>query len=731
MAISLSLRPKITLGTLLILFACMVLAGSFFLQREQLRLQSALEREGQTLATLVAKFCATPIEKFTYYIVQEVARSIEDTPGVAFCEIYNSNGDSLVLVDTTIHGKALVKKSRQTDSEVLVIVKEITKDGNSLGRVEIGLEISPIKTKITNYTYGFMASVLIILTVVAASLYVFLSRNFISPVINLSEAAKNLARGDFVETEDANRNDEIGHLAQSFNEMSKNLEQLYLDLERKVNERTADLIKTNDILEKEILVRQKTETELKEAKDAAEQANMYKSNFVAHMSHEIRTPLNAIIGYAQILLSKNGFNQQDRKALKAIDKSGSHLLGIINDILDLSKIEAGRVELKPNHFDLCLLLRNITSMFQLRCTEKSLTWQVVGLDISQVIPVYGDSGKLRQILINLLGNAVKFTDRGGVVLRIIISNQNNYRFCVEDTGIGIPDSAKDQILDPFNQMSGRNGKEGTGLGLSICQSFLVMLDSNLEVLNNTPHGSRFCFNLVLPPGKLLSPLATSQPQAITKLVTDHKLTTLIVDDDKLSRSMLAYLLNKADIDTIEAVNGVDAMKVLQKKSPDIIFLDRYMPEMDGVETIKTIQKQFGSSAPPIVMITAAAFESENLSVKEMGIAGILFKPIEIHQVLKCLSTTLNLETVTEEPVPELSQTPGEIELNSTELYIPEELRIKLQQAAEFGRVSELKTLLHLLKNDASVNTTLVDTIEGYLEKYQLDNILDILTSTSK
>lgn len=218
---------------------------------------------------------------------------------------------------------------------------------------------------------------------------------------------------------------------------------------------------------------------------------------------------------------------------------------------------------------------------------------------------------------------------------------------------------------------------------------------------------------------------------ITKLITDHKLTTLIVDDDKLSRSMLAYLLNKADIDTIEAVNGLDAMKILQKNSPDIIFLDRYMPEMDGVETIRAIEKQFGSSAPPIIMITAAAFESENLSIKEMGIAGILFKPIEIHQVLKCVATTLNLETVIEEPVPKTTEDLSEIELSSTELYIPEELRIKLQEAAEFGRVSELKTLLPLLKEDLRVNKTLTNTIEDYLEKYQLDNILDLLTSASK
>lgn len=725
----LSLRPKITMGTLLILLTCMILTGSVFLQREQMRLQSELEREGQTLASLAANFCATPIEKYTYYIVQEVARSIEETPGVAFCEIYDAVGRSLILVDTTIRGKQLVKKARQANADILVIEKTIEKEGTVLGKVEIGLELSPIREKIRTYTYGFMASVLIILAVVAASLYVFLSRNFITPVINLSEAVKNLARGDFVETEDANRNDEIGALAQAFNEMSKNLKQLYLNLERKVQERTADLIKTNNSLEKEILVRQRTETELKQAKEAAEQANTYKSNFVANISHEIRTPLNAIIGYAQILQSKNSFNQQDKKALMAIDKSGSHLLDLINDILDLSKIEAGRVELKLSHFDLCLLLRNITSMFQLRCTEKSLTWQVVGLDISHVMPVHGDAGKLRQILINLLGNAVKFTDRGGVVLRITISDQHIYRFCVEDSGIGVPEAAKEIILNPFNQMSGRGDKEGTGLGLSITQSFLGMMNSNLEVLDNAPSGSRFCFDLPLPLGEISSVPKRAKQQSINKLVTSHRLTALIVDDDKLSRSMLSFLLNKADIDTIEAENGLVAMKSLNKNLPDIVFLDRYMPEMDGMETIRAIQKQFPHNSPPIVMITAAAFESENLSSKEMGIAGILFKPVEIRLVLQCIATILDLETVLVEATQKPSLKIAEIDFSSVELYIPEELYTKVQKAAEFGRVSELKTVLNILKEDSRVSETLVSAIEEYLEKYQLENILSILTKT--
>lgn len=727
MKLHLSLRPKITLGTLLILLLCMIIAGSIFLSREQIRLHNEIEREGKSLATLVAKFCAAPIEKFSYYIVQEVARNVEDSPGIAFCEIYDTNGDSLVQVDTTIHGKAIIKKAKTTGDDILIITRPIINKGILLGEVEIGLELSSVQNKIQLYIFGLIISIFIILTLVAAALYLFLSHNFISPVVNLSEAVKNLGQGDFVETEEATRNDEIGSLARAFNTMSRNLKQLYHNLEKKVHERTADLKEANENLQQEILVRQKTESELKSAKEAAEKANQYKSNFVANISHEIRTPLNAIIGYAQILQTREGLNEQDKKAILAIDKSGGHLLGLINDILDISKIEAGRVELKPVNFDLCLLLRNVTSMFQLRCTEKSLTWQVVGIDISQVIPVFADAGKLRQVLINLLGNAVKFTEKGGVVLRITVNDDSCYRFCIEDSGQGVPDSAKGNIINPFNQVAGKRGQEGTGLGLSICQNFLKMMGSNLEILDNLPCGSRFCFTVTLPPGSHTSLPENTPRQIINGLAFESRITALIVDDDNLSRSMLSHLLNKAHIDTVEAGNGVEAMKILDSKLPDIIFLDRYMPEMDGLETIKAVKDRYADSAPPIIMITAAAFESENIA-NDIDIEGVLIKPIEIEQVFQCMSSVLNLTPILDESPTDIQEAEHtDNTLSPADLHISDELREKIKRAAEFGRISELKAIIHDLEHSDSASEILVSVLKNHLERYELLQIQQIIS----
>lgn len=705
----------------------MTIAGSLFIVREQQRLKNQLKRDGQSIASLVAKFCATPIEKFTYYIVQEVARNVEQSPGVAFCEIYDYKDESLVQVDTTIRGIPVAKKPRIVNKDILIIEEKIENDGKYLGRVEIGLNLAPVNAKINTYTIGIIASILVILVFVAAALYAFLSYNFISPVVSLSEAVKNLAKGNFVETNESRRNDEIGYLARTFNEMSKNLEQLYLNLERKVNERTTDLKEANDHLQQEIMVRRKAETELKKAKEAAEQANRYKSNFVTNISHEIRTPLNAIIGYAQILQNKTGFDPQDKKALQAIDRSGGHLLGLINDILDISKIEAGKVEIKPTNFDLSLLLRNVTSMFQLRCTEKSLVWQVVGIDISKEIPVFGDAGKLRQVLINLLGNAVKFTEKGGVVLRVTITEDNLYRFCVEDTGQGIPDSAKEQIFNPFSRMNGIENKEGTGLGLSITHRYLEIMGCKLEVLDNTPRGSRFCFTISLPPGNASSLPNNVQHRPIERLLTDRSLTALIVDDDRLSRSMLSHLLSKTNVVSDEASNGVEALKRLHKTVPDIIFLDRYMPEMDGLETIKAIKEQFGEAAPPVVMVTAAAFESENISPQELGISGMLIKPIEISQVLQCMVSVLGLTPVYTEELPETyEEEKRETALTSDDMHLSKSHYSLLVKAAEFGRISELKKLLKIIEDENGASPGLIETLNRYLEKYQLEELIDLL-----
>lgn len=721
------LKPKITIGTLLILLVCILVTCSFFLTRERQRLQNEIEVQGNALAMLVAKFCATPIQKYSFFIVQEVARNVEQSKGVAFCEIYDADGKSLVQVDATVDGEIIEKRDRYISDDILIIETPIEKDQTVIGKVEIGFELAPVQQEIRVYVIRMGIAVLILLVLVGLSISVFLSYHFISPVVNLSEVVKNLAKGEFVETRVAQRHDEIGDLARAFNVMSNNLKQLYQNLEKKVDERTADLARTNRRLEHEIEVREQVQRDLKTAKETAERANQYKTNFVANMSHEIRTPLNAILGYAQILQSRDDLDGQVRKAVEAIDRGGSHLLGLINDILDLSKIEAGRMELKPTTFDLCLLIRNLASMFQLRCAEKNVGWQVVGIDTHDILPVIADAGKLRQILINLLGNALKFTSHGGVVLQVSLGANDHYRFCIHDTGPGIPETFKERIFEPFSEMSGNNGNEGTGLGLSITSRFLKMMGSRLEVMPNEPQGSTFCFELLLPSAEKTSLPADTPPDRIRGLASNAPLSALIVDDDKLSRSMLSHLLNKAEITTMEATHGREALKILATSRPDIIFMDRYMPEMDGAEAIEKIHSIYGDQAPPIVMITAAAFDSASETQEQMGIAGIIIKPCDIRQVFKCMATVLGL-SLKLDPMPvnhEVAE-PAVQPLPLSEMSLPAELHSRLLAAAEFGRISKLKGLLKELEATPAVSRSFIALFRKHLEAYELKKIITLL-----
>ncbi len=730
MNIAFRLRAKMTAGTLVILFLCMFVTGSVFISRERSRLQDEVQLKGQSLANLVADFCASPIQKYSLYIVEEVARTVEQAPGIVFCEIYDMDGQSLLQVESTIQGKKMTRKKRRTGDDVLIIQTPIVIDESTIGRVEIGLDLASVEEEIYAYSVGLVILVFIALTLVAMGISVFLSYNCISPIVLLSGVVKNLSKGEFVETEIAERNDEIGDLARSFNIMSSNLKQLYQNLERKVDERTSDLEKANRQLQKEILVRKKAELALNTAKEGAERANEYKSNFVANMSHEIRTPLNAILGYAQILQDRDGFDMQTRKALKVIDQSGSHLLCLINDILDLSKIEAGKMDLKVTTFDLSVLIHNISSMFQLRCSEKNLSWQVIGIDTQKITPVSGDAGKIRQILINLLGNAVKFTDQGGVILRLTETEGGRYRFSVEDSGQGIPESERENLFKPFNQMNGRGCGEGTGLGLSISLRFLKMMNSHIDVFANEPRGTCFCFELPLP-GENISSLTKDTPShKIVGLEANSPVTALIVDDDQISRSMLSLLLHNNNINTLEAGNGLEALNILAKSRVDIIFMDKFMPEMDGVETIKKIQQQYGADAAPVIMLTAAALEHNKDKLEEVELAGFLIKPCEIDHVLECIASTLGLSLKLEE-ISQLNNqnlSPGTV--SQGELWMPKVLHEKFLEASEFGRISQLKTLVKELEATDAVHPALVSTLREQLETYSLQEINRLLCTVN-
>jgi signal transduction histidine kinase/DNA-binding NarL/FixJ family response regulator len=716
------LRPKITIGILGILLLTLLVAGGLFIHGERDRYLAEIHTAGSEMATLVAEFCSLPIQKFSFFIVEEVARNVEASPQVAFCEIYDQNGESLLATEARVLGEAVPKKERRTGADVMIITRPIKSETATIGKVEIGFRLEGLHQQLRRHALRLAVSVAVMLVIVALLINLFLSLNFISPVVNLSQAAQTLAQGDFVEIPMEARRDEIGGLARSFNQMSTSLKQLYQGLERKVAERTAELERANRQLQREIADRRHAQVELREAKEAAERANAYKSAFIANISHEIRTPLNAILGYSQILQRRPNLDGEIRRSIDTIEGSGTHLLGLINDILDLSKIEAGKLEIKCDPFDLVGLVNDLSTMFELRCSQKALFWAIEGIDPTIPIKVTGDAGKLRQVLINLLDNALKFTDTGGITLRVLPRGGDRFRFEVVDTGKGMTAEARRVIFEPFTQAGDAAQAGGAGLGLAISRRFVEFMGGRLNLTSEPGQGTCFHFEVTLMPAGITGATEPLGATTAYRVVPGERpLTAVIADDDDDNRSYLATVLQEGGVTVYTAANGAQALEQISANTPDIIFLDHYMPVLDGPGTIQQIRSEWGAERFKIVLVTAAAFTRGGEPLASLDVDATLIKPFKVQAVFECLVTLLNVKLVGR-PHPAAA---GEHRL-PTDIAVDPALMRRLMETAEFGKVSELKRIITELEGGAAPEPELGRHLRILLNQYDLDGIVSLL-----
>ncbi len=465
------------------------------------------------------------------------------------------------------------------------------------------------------------------------------------------------------------------------------------------------------------------EEKLKLAKEAAEKANQAKSLFLANMSHEIRTPLNAILGYSQILMRKRELDKETKSNLRTIDSSGKNLLIMINEILDLSKIESGKMELQPVVFKLNELIHDLEKLFDLRCRQKKLNW--VSSKLSEQIVVYGDQVKLRQVLINLLGNAVKFTDSGQVSLNIKALKEDRYLFEVIDTGPGIPLESQQRIFSPFEQVETEFKKGGTGLGLAISKKQLELMGAELLLKSNFGEGANFYFTVHLPPGNK-ELITENLSKKVLHLSPGYQVKALVVDDVKENQEVLLKLLLDIGVEVIEAKDGKEGIEKVRKYLPDIIFMDMRMPVMSGEESIKAIQDEFGNDRFKFVAITASAFGRPRQYYFARGFHEFISKPFRDIEIFHCLSELLEVEFIYGEDEADEGETLELDKIDLSQITLPNALYLELKSSVDLGNITGIERLINELRLMGGDFNILAELFEQLLQKYDLEGLYNLL-----
>ncbi len=416
-----------------------------------------------------------------------------------------------------------------------------------------------------------------------------------------------------------------------------------------VDERTASL---RAIIEEQKL----TEAKLVAARGAAEAANQVKSEFLAKMSHELRTPLNAVIGFSRLAVKAGDLSNEQRGNLEIIHRSGQHLLTLINDVLQLSKIESGRMWLSESDVDLGSLLREVVEMLDIRARQSGLALELVMDAVPDLVRV--DAVKLRQVLINLLGNALKFTDAGAVRLEVRAQPAPDgvtLRFEVSDTGIGIAPEYYAAVFEPFFQMDNHATAAGTGLGLAISRQYVQMMGGDMTLVSTPGVGSTFGFTLKMALGAAGARVTRG---AISGLdVKQRGIGILVADDDPVSRKLIVALLEPLGFNVETAVDGIDALARLDQFTPSLIVLDWRMPRLDGLETIGRIRQRHDCHGVPIVICSASAFEEQCNAALKAGATGYLRKPLIEEELFALLEELLGLSFLRAGAAPAMAQ-PG-------------------------------------------------------------------------
>ncbi|MCF6266907.1 MAG: ATP-binding protein [Desulfuromusa sp.] len=546
-----------------------------------------------------------------------------------------------------------------------------------------------------------------------------------------SELTGNLSNIEMLQS----RSDEVGLLVRAFIEKANRLKIVYQDIE-----------KAKEHLEEKVASRTQS---LIKAKETAEAANQSKSEFLANMSHELRTPLNVILGFSRLMERDPSVTPEQLENLKLIRRSGDHLLVLINDVLDMSKIESGRIAFNPETFDLVYLLEGIETMFKQRASDKNLNFS---LEKQVEVPQYviTDRGKLRQILFNLLGNAINYTHHGDIILKISkmdkplnldfldkqtlnINKETQVRFEITDTGIGISQKDIGIIFNQFIQVDQKAvSKSGTGLGLTICQSFVQIMGGCLNVESKENKGSTFWFDLpiqVPDPDNIVKSESPNRPIALAPGQPQYRI--LIIEDHEESRIVLSKLLEIVGFNVLAVDDGESGIGAISTFQPDLVLMDIRLPVMDGLTATKIIKSTETGKDIPIIALTAHAFKRERLKILAAGCDNLICKPYDEAELFAMFVSHLGVKFVYEKKPLKKKISPiitGK-PLSLTALaQLPQELTEELQAAAielNYNRSIDCIGQIRLL------DSSLADMLEGLASTFRFEEILSELDKGKK
>jgi len=699
----------------LIMTAVLALSINFLRSQEKAKqeLQTSIEEYGDALKEVLS----TPLWMYDRETIGVIGKTYLLNQSVIEISIKNKKGDVL------FHSK------KQKGSPDISGTYDIFYADRLIGVVRISMSLEYYKAIQMRLFRSNSIMILVMISILFVVIIALLQRLIRSPIrcfIRMTDAFAAGNRNAFDEQVTCVEFQPLVHVLQAMGEkithQMQSIREMNRDLEERVYLRTSELYETN--------------VQLKAAKEASESANQAKSIFLANMSHELRSPLNAILGFAQVMTRSRTLPLEYREHLAIINRSGEHLLTLINQVLDLSKIEAGRMTLNLADMDVYHLLDELADFFRLRAQQKGL--QLVFTrqpDVPRRIRT--DEVKLRQVLINLLNNALKFTQHGGVTVRVTCQECKREAFArqssaltllfeIEDTGPGIAPEELGHLFEAFVQTStGRQAQEGTGLGLPISRKFVQLMGGDITVQSALGKGTTFAFAITCDVGATADEPPTPVARSVIALADGQPCYRLLaVDDISENRQLLMALLQPLGFEMREAANGQEAVDLWQAWQPHLIWMDMRMPVMDGYEAAQRIKQTVQGQATVIVAFTASAFEEERVMVLSAGCDDFLRKPFHEQDVFDMLAKHLGVRYVYADEPPASPVASGErYRLDAAMLNgLPSDMLANLRAAAD---TADMELAQFVIARIRPLNAPLADALAELVDKYRFDLLLTL------